>query len=445
MKILKTIFITITALLFSSQSHAQFFKNLADKAANAASRTVERKVEEKSEKTTSDASDQVLNPKIKKSKNKETNDNEVVEESKSKKDKSGKSDKKTKEVKSAKDFVPGNKVLVYEDFSQDAIGDFPVNWLTNSSGEVVEISGTPQRWLKLSNKGAFTITDVKQLPENFTLEFEVYINPGSFSFYSSFLNIGFIESKKKNDYSKWDEYSNGSEGIIMRISPTVADAYKEGTLGHSGVKVFSEGEKILENELDTPSFNYTNNNQVKVQIWRQKNRLRMYIGGQKIWDLPNAFQQVKYNNVMFYIHDYNNEEDKYYISNFRLAEATGDTRHKLLETGTFSTNEILFDSGKASIKPSSIKVIDEIGNVLKVNPKIKISITGHTDSDGDDKKNLELSKLRAMAVKTELVRKFELNEDNIQVIGKGETQPISKNMTEEGKKLNRRVEFNVIK
>lgn len=441
---MKTTFKIILFFLFlSSQCQAQFLKKLGDKAVDAAARTVERKVEEKSEKTTSDASDKVLNPKDKKAKNNESD--ESGEEPKSKKDKKSKSDKKVKEAKSAKDFVPGNKVLVFEDFSQDAIGDFPVNWLTNSSGEVVTISDTPQRWLKLSNKGAFTITDVKQLPENFTLEFEVFVNEGSFSFYSSFLNIGFIETKKKNDYTKWDEYSNGAEGVFMKMSPTVADVFKEGKMGQAQVRVFSEGEKILGNELETSSFNYTNNHQVKVQIWRQKNRLRMYVAGQKVWDLPNAFQQVKYNSVVFYIHDYHNEEDKYYISNFRLAEATGDTRHKLLETGSFTTNEILFDSGKASIKPSSAKVIDEIGTVLKDNPKIKVQIIGHTDSDGDDKKNLELSELRAMAVKTELVRKFELNEDFIQVIGKGETEPVAKNNSEDAKKQNRRVEFKIIK
>lgn len=432
---MKTLNLILIFLLFSLQSHAQFFKNLADKAVNAATRTVERKVEEKSETTTSNATDKVLNPK-KGSKSNTENHDEASPDSKK--------NKKSKEIKSSKDFVPGNKLLIFEDFSQDAVGDFPINWLTNSSGEVVTISDTPQRWLKLSNKGAFTITDVKQLPENFTLEFEVYVNSGSFSFYSSFLNIGFIETKKKNDYTKWDEYSNGKEGIIMRLSPTVADAYKEGKMGRAKINVFSGGEKILTNEMDTPSFNYTNNNQVKVQIWRQKNRLRMYVGGQKVWDLPNAFQQIKYNSVMFYIHDYHNEEDKYYISNFRLAEATGDTRHKLLETGSFTTNEILFDTGKATIKPSSLKIIDEIGTALKDNPKIKVQITGHTDSDGDAKKNLELSELRAMAVKTELVRKFELNEDNIQITGKGETQPVAKNDNEENKKKNRRVEFNII-
>ena len=439
---MKTVVTLVVIFLFSAQINAQFFKNLGDKAIEAAGRTVERKVEEKSEKTTSDTSDKILNPTKKSAKN-ETSNQETSEEVKNKKDK--KSSSKAFEVKTAKDFVPGNKELVYENFTQDAIGDFPVNWLTNSSGEVVTISGTSQRWLKLSNKGAFTITDVKQLPENFTLEFEVFVNEGSYSFYSSYLNFGFIESKKKNDYTKWDEFGNGKEGVLLRLLPTVADVYKEGKLGKAEVNVFSDGEKILGNELDTPAFNYTNNNHVKVQIWRQKNRLRMYVGDKKVWDLPNAFQKVKYNSILFYIQNYNNEEDKYYISNFRLAEATGDTRHKLLETGTYTTNEILFDSGKAIIKPSSSKIIEEIGTVLKNNPKIKISITGHTDNDGDENENFKLSESRAMAVKTELVRKFDLNEDNIQVIGKGESKPVADNKTQEGKKQNRRVEFTIIK
>lgn len=439
---MKTI-ITLSVLFFLSiQSNAQFFKNLGDKAIQAASRTVERKVQEKSEKTTSDTSDKVLNPKKKTTNNEDANTS-TSDEPKSKKDK--KSNSKSNEVKTAKDFEPGNKTIVFDDFSQDAIGDFPVNWFTNTSGEVVNISGTSQRWLKLSNKGAFTITDVKQLPENFTLEFEVFINSGEFSFYSSYLNFGFIESKKKNDYTKWQKDKNEKEGVILKMLPSVADPTKRGILGKAEFAVFSDGEKIMGNEMDSPTFNYTNNNHVKVQIWRQKSRLRMYVGDKKIWDLPNAFQQIKYNSFLFYLHDYNNEEDKYYISNFRLAEATGDTRHKLLETGSFTTNEILFDSGKSIIKPSSSKVIDEIGTVLKNNPKIKVSITGHTDNDGDDKKNLELSELRAMAVKTELVRKFDLNEDNIQVIGKGESQPIAENKSEMGKKQNRRVEFTILK
>ena len=434
---MKTTIITLVILFFSStQSNAQFLKDLADKAVQSATRTVERKVEEKSEKTTSDAADKVLNSKKKNSKNEES-----IQETKK-----SKSDSKSSEINSAKDFVAGNKVLVFENFSQDAIGDFPVNWLTTSSGEVVNISGTAQRWLKLSSAGTFTITDIKQLPENFTLEFEVFVNKGSYSYYSTYLNFGFIEAKKKNDYIKWGEYANGDEGVILAMLPTMSDVAREDKIGMSLFKIFSGGEKIQRNESETPAFNFTNNNRVKVQIWRQKNRVRMYIGDKKVWDLPNAFQpQIKYNSFVFYINDYNNEHDRYFVTNLRLAEAGADTRHKLLETGTFTTNEILFDSGKAIIKPTSTTIIYEIGMVLKNNPKIKVSITGHTDNDGDAKKNQELSEQRALAVKTELVKKFGLNQDNIQVIGKGSSKPVADNKTEAGKKQNRRVEFTVIK
>ena len=431
----------LVLFFFSMQSKAQFFENLGNKAIEAATRTVERKVEEKAEKTTSDAADKVLNSKKKTSRGEESSQ-ETKQESKSK---NSKSDSRSSEIKSAKDFVSGNKTLVFEDFTQDAIGDFPVNWMTSSSGEVVTISGTSQRWLKLEKNGTFTINDIKLLPENFTLEFEVFVNKGEFSYYSTYLGFGFIESKKKNDYAKWNDFANENEGVLLKIHPTNADNSKADILGMSAFDIFSGGEKIIKNEMNTPAFNLSNNNRVKVQIWRQKNRLRMYLGDKKVWDLPNAFQQVKYNKFILYVNDYQEDNDKYYVTNLRLAEATADTRHKLLETGTFTTNDILFDSGKAVIKPSSATVIDEIGTVLKNNPKIKVSITGHTDNDGDAKKNQELSELRAMAVKNELIRKFNLNQEYIQVIGKGASTPVAENKTEAGKKQNRRVEFNVIK
>ncbi len=449
---MKTKIICLLFLLPMLQCHAQFLKTLGNKAANAAATTTARKVEEKTEKKTGEVIDKVLDPQKKEAKsndanhdkNHDKNDNSPTrntEESASKTDKK-QSDNPTQEVKSAADFVAGDKVIVMEDFIQDAIGDFPVNWLTNTSGEVVTLSDSPQRWLKLTGKGAYTITDIKKLPLNFTFEFDLYANP-EFSYYSTFLHIAFIESLKKNEYATWEEYSDGKEGVRISLSPiTESDGEY---LGRSKMKVVSEREKVMENELKISSFNRDKQNLVKVQFWRQKNRLRVYVGGKKIWDLPNAFQEANYNGVVFFIDDYHTTEDKYCISNLRLAEAGIDTRHKLLQTGTFTTNEILFDVGKATIKPSSAKVIDEIGKVLKENPSIKVSITGHTDSDGDDKKNLELSEFRAMAVKTELVRKFELNEDNIQVIGIGETQPIAPNTTEEGKKQNRRVEFKVLK
>ena len=72
---------------------------------------------------------------------------------------------------------------------------------------------------------------------------------------------------------------------------------------------------------------------------------------------------------------------------------------------------------------------------------MKVKIVGHTDADGDDNSNLELSQKRAASVKAALVTEFAINEDNLQTDGKGEAEPVDKNNTAEGKANNRRVEF----
>ena len=135
---MKTTIKFLFVLLFTSTMNAQFLDRLAKRAEEAVKRTVEHKVEEKAERTTDKAADKVLNPE--KSSKKETSSTY----SKSKKD------KKNISIKSAKDFVSGKKVLATETFSQDAIGDFPVNWSTNSSGEVVTFDDSDVKWLKLN-------------------------------------------------------------------------------------------------------------------------------------------------------------------------------------------------------------------------------------------------------------------------------------------------------
>jgi len=345
-------------------------------------------------------------------------------------------------VRSAKDFIPGNKVIVSENFSQGEIGDFPVNWTTNSSGEIVTMDDSPQKWLQLTSKGVFMLNDVKQLPSNFTLEFDA-IATQKFSFYSTFLCLGFIETKAKNEYAKWGYYIHGKEGVTLQIRPVSAAEAKN--MGTARVKIYSDGKEILKNEIEFPGFNNSNNNLAKVQIWRQKNRLRMYVNGQKIWDLPNAFQDINYNSVVFFINDYKTLADKYYISNLRLAEAGADTRHQLIETGTFSTSEILFDVNKATIKSSCAAILADLGKALKENPSVTISITGHTDSDGIETANQLLSEQRAESVKNHLAANFGIEKSRMTTFGKGASEPVADNTSEEGKIKNRRVEFKVIK
>jgi len=102
---------------------------------------------------------------------------------------------------------------------------------------------------------------------------------------------------------------------------------------------------------------------------------------------------------------------------------------------------ILFDVNSDRIKPESYGSLKEIAGVLTENKELKVQIVGHTDSDGDDAANLELSKRRAASVKTALTREFSIDAGRMDTDGKGESQPVDSNNMPAGKANNRRVEF----
>ena len=134
-------------------------------------------------------------------------------------------------------------------------------------------------------------------------------------------------------------------------------------------------------------------------------------------------------------------KDEFMVANVRYAVGAPDTRSKLITEGKFSTTGILFDVNSDKIKPESYGVLKELGTVLKENATVKVRIIGHTDSDGEDAKNLDLSKRRAASVKNALQSEFGIDAARMEADGKGESQPVAPNTTSEGKANNRRVEF----
>ena len=125
----------------------------------------------------------------------------------------------------------------------------------------------------------------------------------------------------------------------------------------------------------------------------------------------------------------------------RVAVGTPDMRSKLMTEGKLVTRGILFDVNSDKIKPESYGTLKEIAAVLTENASVKVKIVGHTDSDGSDVSNLDLSKRRSAAVKNTLTNDFGISADRMETDGKGETEPSDKNTTSEAKANNRRVEF----
>ena len=110
------------------------------------------------------------------------------------------------------------------------------------------------------------------------------------------------------------------------------------------------------------------------------------------------------------------------------------------------TDKIYFRTNRAKIRKISYPLLDEIAQVINAHPEILlIEIQGHTDSRGRDRYNLKLSDKRAAAVVKYLVTKGGVDPSRLSSKGYGETMPIADNETEEGRAMNRRVEFVILK
>jgi outer membrane protein OmpA-like peptidoglycan-associated protein len=112
-------------------------------------------------------------------------------------------------------------------------------------------------------------------------------------------------------------------------------------------------------------------------------------------------------------------------------------------TGSVINLNINFDVAKSTIKSEYKSDIETLAKFLKSYPSLKIEVAGHTDSDGSDKLNQELSQRRAESVKNALAKEG-VAEERITAVGYGETKPIDSNETAEGKARNRRTEIKIL-
>ncbi|WP_338768033.1 OmpA family protein [Bernardetia sp. ABR2-2B] len=110
----------------------------------------------------------------------------------------------------------------------------------------------------------------------------------------------------------------------------------------------------------------------------------------------------------------------------------------------YTLDNVLFETGKASLKNTSFKAIDELASAMTAKKTMEIEIAGHTDNVGDKDANLKLSQERAEAVRDYLIKKG-IDAKRITAKGYGDTKPVADNSTNAGKQQNRRTEVKIIK
>lgn len=336
------------------------------------------------------------------------------------------------------DFVAGEKIIYYNNFETDALGELPINWNTTGSAAVVNMSST--KWVKLFQNATFITDNTLSFGKNFTVEFDLYLDftyqEALFPAFSlGFLNSGndqpntnaTLQHIEEKSFVAIDVFADNNQNSISRMI-----SYENGTeYFNSGEKPF----KALENLYHKT---------IRVSIQVQEQRLRVWFNAIKMFDVPKALpQQQNMNQLFFRIFEssYSNEQIGIYASNIKVASGSADTRTKLLQEGYFSTSGILFDVNSSTLLPQSYGILNEIALALQSGKANNVHIVGHTDSDGTNESNLQLSKQRSQAVKNYLVQQCKLPEGNITTDGKGENNPLTSNATKEGKAQNRRVEF----
>ncbi|MDY0098181.1 MAG: OmpA family protein [Bacteroidales bacterium] len=323
------------------------------------------------------------------------------------------------------DFVPGDKILYFEDFSQDAVGDFPALWTSNGSGEVKTVNIAPGRWFHMNGEDAvYCYSKTVEFSDNFIIEFDIIPDDE----YQNGIRMSLYAEDPGDPKEINDDLYPGKSGLHIWL---MKDGWE--TRGYTndpeGEWINGQGSK---NPVITEQLNH-------VIIWIQKRRVRIYHQGAKTVDVPtNIYAHTKFNRFLFSGWD---SRSWPMITNLKITTAAPDTRSKLITEGRLITYGITFDVNKASIKPESYGTLNDIATVLKENPSVSVKIVGHTDSDGDEALNLDLSKRRAESVRNELASKFGVDASRMQTEGAGESKPVAPNDTPANKAVNRRVEF----
>ena len=313
------------------------------------------------------------------------------------------------ELKWAKyDFVPGDRVIFEDNQEGEENGEFPSRWdLMAGNVEVAEFGGEN---VIMFRDGAPTIVpyfkEAKEdyLPDVFTVEFDLYCDELDF--------VVHLYDRK-----------NQKSG-----SPS----------GYTGLSIDNEKMSFASSTSNLPEArNLPKRRWIHVSIAYTNGKLKAYMDETRLINIPRIDFDPK--GISLYTYHARNER-LYYVKNVRIAEGGVKYYDRVMQDGKIIANGIRFDTGKSTLKPESMGVINEIYQLMNDNPDLKFSVEGHTDNVGDDASNLKLSAERAERVMNTLID-MGISADRLSSKGLGETMPMDDNNVPEGRANNRRVEF----
>ncbi len=312
------------------------------------------------------------------------------------------------------DFIPGETVLFYDDYTEDVVGDFPRRMeFVRGNWEVVEWEG--RRLLRNTGPryAALKVILPRELPERFTIELEAYFPHGNHQ-----MVLGTAAP------------ANGGNWTTLGTH-----FFRVGVAQGTGVDIRAQnGSRSV---IRTPE---VGEGLVPVRILVDGSCAKVYVAERRVANIPNA-EFTRSDELWLENSYFGDDQNPLYIGPLRVAEGGTDLYRRLTDEGRVATQGILFAVNSAVLQPESTPTLVEIATMLTEHPDLRLRIEGHTDATGDDAANLELSRRRARAVRDFLVASHGIEESRLETEGFGETQPVADNATPEGRQNNRRVEL----
>lgn len=416
----KTFLLTLVALMCCNTdlSAQGWLKRLGERAVDAAKNSVENKVENKTREAVDDVLDGKSGKKSKKDSKSNDADYEEVENE----------EPATQVGNQKSDFVRGS-VVVFEDVVKgEQVGEFPSKWdLERGNAEIATVNG--EQAIEFAKEDSWIKPLISKNPKNyfgdeFTVEFDLMYTEGGFEI----------------DFMHPDEYRD-SEIFTLFWGNNYA-------LRLDYVRPDSESNSDKQGDSSQDQKTKLNNNRWHhYAISFNKRAIKVYVDNVRYINVPSAKAGAGW--MTFYFRG----ENPAYMKNVLIARGGGELYGRqatdasegaiakaMEETGKFVTNNINFETGKATLLPESMEEIQKVADYMLKNKNVRFEVQGHCDNQGSDKVNDPLSQSRAEAVVAALV-KLGVDEWNLRAVGKGSHEPVADNKTKEGQAKNRRVEF----
>ena len=387
------------------------------------------KAKSKIENKIDDAVDNAMDKGIDKA---EDEASDAVKGKKGKKSKDDESGDDNPSAATSSDFKRGSVVLFQDDFQDETIGEFPSKWdmfqgtvetKTLGGMKAVNLTDNAQVQPLIKEQGAY-------LPEEFTIEYDFYYWSQKDDVALNDMKLILAVTKDRSGFPG-EGYDSGDLTAFV-LKHGVCDSREHGYLFNGN----HEG-----------SFEYSfKKGWNHVALSFNKRALKVYFNDKRVVNLPRVNQPAW---MCFQVpFDY---ENLTFIRNVviakgavalydRHAQDMSAVEKAIQETGQFVTNNILFDTGKATLKQESMIEIMKVADYMKKNPSARFEVQGHTDNQGTDKINDPLSQQRAEAI-VKALEGLGVDGFNLRAVGKGSHEPVADNKTEAGRAKNRRVVF----